>query len=181
MLHQFNCSLMKSRRSSRWNKILLFKGNVFEKLCLPLLYASLFTKLRHFLFFLGNLGNNRRRHQNRSNQVVPSSNSDANEPIHTIPCPSDPPRRVPALAPPTRRRMISDVELANALSILQQQQQRAGGRRPLPQYRRRRRSTVLHRPKTPALSPIHESGLSNPASPSRTTVAAVSGSCARPY
>lgn len=133
-----------------------------------------------FLLIIGNLGHNRRRHQNRSNQVVPSSNGDASEPIHTIPCPLDAQRRVSALAPPPRRRMISDVELANALSILQQQQ-RVIGRRPLPQYRRRRRSTVLHRPKTPALSPIHESGLSNPASPSRTTVAAVSGTCARPY
>lgn len=136
------------------------------------------------MFLLGNLGNNRRRNQNnRPNQVVPSANGDAaSEPIHTIPCPP-PERRISALAPPPRRRMISDVELANALSILQhqQQQQRTMGRRPLPQYRRRRRSTVLHRPKTPALSPIHESGLSNPASPSRTTVAAVSGSCVRPY
>lgn len=134
--------------------------------------------VKHFLF-LGNLGHNRRRHQNRPNQVVPTTNSDTSEPIHTIPCPPEPPCRVPALAPPPRRRMISDIELANALAILQQQQ-RTMGRRPLPQYRRRRRSTVLHRPKTPTLSPIHESGLSNPASPSRTSVAAVSGSCTRP-
>lgn len=145
------------------------------------------AKLRLLFRVLSNLGNNRRRNQNKGNQIVPvSADSNSSESIQTISTPlyNDTPRRtaaLPSLPPPPRRRMISDVELANALSILQQQQ-RGGGRRPLPQYRRRRRSTG-HRPKTPALSPIHESGLSNPASPSRQncTLAAVSGSCTRPY
>lgn len=89
---------------------------------------------------------------------------------------------LPALPPvSTRRRLISESELANALNLLQQQQQRCN-RRPIIQYRRRRRS-VVHRPKTPALSPIRESGLSNPASPSHQncTINAISGPCARPF
>lgn len=145
------------------------------------------AKLRVLFRLLGNIGLNRRRHQNRNNQVVPASSETNAESVdnvvHAVSC-ADSPRRIiqlPSLPPPPRRRVISDVELANALSILQQQQ-RGGGRRPLPQYRRRRRS-IGHRPKTPALSPIHESGLSNPASPSRQncTVAAITGSCTRPY
>lgn len=149
------------------------------------------AKLRVLFRVLSNIGNNRRRHQNRNNQIVPAAaETNASAAIETInsmvevaPQP-DPTRRIlslPSLPPPPRRRMINDVDLANALSILQQQQ-RGGGRRPLPQYRRRRRSTG-HRPKTPALSPIHESGLSNPASPSRqncTVAAIITGSCARP-
>lgn len=96
---------------------------------------------------------------------------------------------LPALPPPQRRRMISDSELTSALTILQQQQQqhqqqqqtRCVARRPLPQYRRRRRSNV-HRTKTPALSPIRESGLSNPASPSHQNCTAVAAaSCTRPF
>lgn len=95
---------------------------------------------------------------------------------------------LPALPPPQRRRMISESELTSALTILQQQQHqqqqqqmRCLGRRPLPQYRRRRRSNV-HRTKTPALSPIRESGLSNPASPSHQNCTAVSAaSCTRPF
>lgn len=98
---------------------------------------------------------------------------------------------LPALPPPQRRRMISDSELTNALTILQQQQHhqqqqqqqlRCVTRRPLPQYRRRRRSNV-HRTKTPALSPIRESGLSNPASPSHQNCTAVAtASCTpRPF
>ncbi|KAJ8951706.1 hypothetical protein NQ314_007647, partial [Rhamnusium bicolor] len=145
-----------------------------------------------------NLGQNRRRSQShqspqvvRNNQVVPVPNeTNSAEPIQTVnnlvpvPCYPEVSRRantLPALPAPTRRRLISETELANALSVLQQQQQqRCGSRRPL--YRRRRRS-VVHRPKTPALSPIRESGLSNPASPSRQncTVSAISGTCMRPF
>lgn len=96
---------------------------------------------------------------------------------------------LPALPPPQRRRMISDRELTSALTILQQQQNqqqqqqqlRCLTRRPPPQYRRRRRSNV-HRTKTPALSPIRESGLSNPASPShQNCTAAAAASCTRPF
>lgn len=140
------------------------------------------TKIRVFFRVLANLSQRRRTQQTvKTNQVLPISNdtfpSEESElQVQTIsnlvPTPAypNPNRRMlmqlPALAPPPRRRMISESELANALTILQEQQQRSGGRRPPPQYRRRRRS-IGHRTKTPALSPIRESGLSNPASPSR--------------
>ncbi|KAB0796386.1 hypothetical protein PPYR_10447 [Photinus pyralis] len=151
------------------------------------------AKIRVLFRVIGNLGQNRRRNPpvtTRNNQVSPLNAEMHHQPIQTItniiPVPSYPNEAsgritLPALPPPTRRRIVSDTELADALSILQQQQ-RIGGRRPLPQYRRRRRSTA-QRPKTPTLSPIRESGLSNPASPSRQTctVAAIPGSCTRPF
>lgn len=155
------------------------------------------AKIRVLFRVIGNLGNNRRRNRTpptRSNQVSPLNSEMSNHPqIQTvsniIPVPSYPNNvtersnlTLPSLPPPQRRRMVSDIELADALSILQQQQQRAVGRRPIPQYRRRRRSTA-HRPKTPTLSPIRESGLSNPASPSRQncTMATIPDSCTRPF
>lgn len=156
------------------------------------------AKIRVLFRVIGNLGHNRRRNQvpsTRNNQVSPLNSEVSNhQTVQTvsnlIPVPSYPSEHserrtltLPTLPPPPRRRIVTETELADALSILQQQQQqRAGGRRPLPQYRRRRRSTT-HRPKTPTLSPIRESGLSNPASPSRQncTVAAIPGSCTRPF
>lgn len=142
----------------------------------------------------------------RNNQVMPLSSSNHQEngdasPIQTISnvVPVSAEINVngnarnlvtlPALPPPQRRRMISESELTSALTILQQQQHqqqqqqqmRCLARRPLPQYRRRRRSNV-HRTKTPALSPIRESGLSNPASPSHQNCTAVAAaSCTRPF
>ncbi|XP_019866477.2 palmitoyltransferase ZDHHC11 [Aethina tumida] len=153
------------------------------------------AKLRVLFRVIGNLGQHRRRESQsqvaKSNQVVPVPNDTSNnsEIIQTVnnivPVPLYPEvsRRanaLPALPTPPRRRLISETELANALTMLQQQQQRCGSRRPM--YRRRRRS-VVHRTKTPALSPIRESGLSNPASPSRQncTVSAITGSCTRPF
>ncbi|CAH0546396.1 unnamed protein product [Brassicogethes aeneus] len=156
------------------------------------------AKLRVLFRVLGNLGQNRRRsgssesqnHVAKSNQVVPvPTNTSSNSDIQTVnnivpvPCYPEVSRRMnnlPALPIPPRRRLISETELASALTMLQQQQQRCGSRRP--SYRRRRRSQV-HRTKTPALSPIRESGLSNPASPSRQTctVSAITGSCTRPF
>lgn len=63
----------------------------------------------------------------------------------------------------------SDQVLVDALSLLPLQTPPPSRplRVPAPHYRRRKRSVVHHRPKTPTLSPIRESGLSNPASPSR--------------
>ncbi|XP_072398712.1 uncharacterized protein [Diabrotica undecimpunctata] len=144
------------------------------------------AKLRMIFRVLGNLGHNKRNPSQptqqqlsqiaRSNQVVPNSDQIHSNQHHiqtinnlvpvTYPEVTRRANTLPALPTPPRRRLISETELANALSVLQQQQQRCGPRRPL--YRRRRRS-VVHRPKTPALSPIRESGLSNPASPSRQT------------
>lgn len=144
----------------------------------------------------GNLGHNRRRNQvqsqtNKLNRVVPTSIDDEMSEVQTInnlvPVPiypdvSRPANVLPALPPLPRRRIISESELANALNLLQQQQLRTAQRRPGNQYRRRRRS-VVHRTKTPTLSPIHESGLSNPASPSRQScpVNSISGACTRPF
>lgn len=154
------------------------------------------TKIRLLFRVLTNLSR-RRNQQNvtKNNQVGPlpedsaCSNNENSNSIQTIsnlvPAPAYPNQRrsnqLPELPAPPRRRIISECELANALTLLQQQQQRSGGRRPLPQYRRRRRSTG-HRPKTPALSPIRESGLSNPASPSHQNCAVntMASSCTRP-
>ncbi|CAH1123502.1 unnamed protein product [Ceutorhynchus assimilis] len=140
------------------------------------------AKLRLLFRVLGNLGNQKRRQQatgTKSNHVAPNSPV----PIQTVsnlvpvPCYPEVSRRansLPALqTAPKSRRLISETELANALTLLQQQQ-RCGRRA----TSRRRRRSVVHRPKTPALSPIRESGLSNPASPSRQTCA-IAGACTR--
>lgn len=148
------------------------------------------AKIRVLFRVLSNLGNSRKRsnfNPTKSNQVVPLPGEQLPEPVqmvnNLIPTPVNSSRRVilPALPPPPRRRIITETELANALTILQQQQ-RNGDRRQLSQYRRRRRS-IGQRQKTPALSPIRESGLSNPASPSRQncTVATITGPCTRPF
>ncbi|CAH1159278.1 unnamed protein product [Phyllotreta striolata] len=125
------------------------------------------AKLRMIFRVLGNLGQAKR---NTTQPAKPPVEQPAQLQVQTINnlVPISYPRAgaLPTLPAPARRRVISETELANALAVLQQQQQRCGARRPL--YRRRRRS-VVHRPKTPALSPIRESGLSNPASPSRQT------------
>lgn len=133
------------------------------------------AKLRVLLRVLSNLGNHRRR----SNQVTPAVSQEI-EPIATIaenvPCVNR--EILPPVLPPARRRVITENEIANALNILQQQ--RLNGIRRAPQYRRRRRSTVVHRTKTPALSPIRETGLSNPASPSRQNCSGIANCANRP-
>ncbi|VEN45841.1 unnamed protein product [Callosobruchus maculatus] len=158
------------------------------------------AKLRMLFRILGNLGQTKRRPSHpqpptppssaRGNQVAPS-NGNAVEPsggvqtvsnLVPVPCYPETPAKTPRGGqpplPPPRRRLISETELADALQALQQQQRCIGTRRPL--YRRRRRSAV-HRTKTPALSPIRESGLSNPASPSRQTCAIAGAACTRPF
>ncbi len=67
---------------------------------------------------------------------------------------------LPALPPPPRRKLRNSTdlqELADSLTFVQQP-------RYLPNNRRQRRKNVL-RNRSPTLSPIHESGLSNPTSP----------------
>lgn len=96
-------------------------------------------------------------------------------------------QRVPALPPPQRRRLSnSEQVLVDALNLVATQRPPTRPlRHPLPPYyRRRRRSVVHHRPKTPTLSPIRESGLSNPASPSRqnectNSMALIAGNCSK--
>ncbi|KAL1517603.1 hypothetical protein ABEB36_001344 [Hypothenemus hampei] len=155
------------------------------------------AKLRLLFRVLGNLGQQKRRNPPQSqsnssqapkgNQVTPHVGPAPNFPVPVqsvsnlvpITCYPEASRRansLPSLPNPPRRRLISETELANALTLLQQQQQRCGGRRPTS---RRRRRSVVHRPKTPALSPIRESGLSNPASPSKQSCA-IAGACTKP-
>lgn len=106
----------------------------------------------------------------------------------------------PALPPPTRRKMPNASELAELAETLgfissqsqQQQQQQShhhstsssSSARQLPGlgnvYRRQRRKHFL-RTRSPTLSPIHESGLSNPTSPQplRHTLPAAAASVAK--
>ena len=81
---------------------------------------------------------------------------------------------LPALAPPSRRRRLRSVadlkKLSDALAMVQEPQQKVPDVETLKaaflatsQRRQRRRS--IHRTRSPALSPIRESGLSNPSSP----------------
>lgn len=71
---------------------------------------------------------------------------------------------VPALPPPTRRKLRNDIELdklAESLSFVQQQQLRHN----IAMANSRRRRKNLLRGRSPTLSPIHETGYSNTASP----------------
>lgn len=143
------------------------------------------TRIRVLFRVFGQWSHNRRLnrqqyHQStaRNNQVVPLSEETVENNL------SSRPPRLPALPPP-RRRLSNEQVLVDALSLVQ----RPVTSRPLrhqmpPYYRRRRRSVVHHRPKTPTLSPIRESGLSNPASPSRqsecgNSISLIAGSCSR--
>lgn len=130
----------------------------------------------------------------KNNQVVPDNDMKLKNELVTITVPlsseqlmnSTPPSPImsrnhqPILPVPLRRKLINETELANALTFLQQQQDQQrchyNNRRQL--YRRRKRS-IGHRTKTPALSPIRESGLSNPASPSHQNcnVSEISSTC----
>lgn len=108
----------------------------------------------------------------KQNQVRPLSASEQNSPnqLHTI-LPTSIIRdessmitsnnvTLPALPPPPRRKLRNSTdlqELADSLTFVQQP-------RYLPNNRRQRRKNVL-RNRSPTLSPIHESGLSNPTSP----------------
>lgn len=82
---------------------------------------------------------------------------------------------VPALPPPTRRKICASPdldELAEAISFVQNTHfvqtsptsTKIGTSRPFPSINRRRRKNLL-RNRSPTLSPIHESEYSNPASP----------------
>lgn len=70
---------------------------------------------------------------------------------------------MPALPPPTRRKIPPNpTDLEELAETLSQQQQQL--RIPPVNYRRQRRKHFM-RTRSPTLSPIHESGLSNPTSP----------------
>lgn len=152
------------------------------------------TRIRVLFRVFGQWGNQRRTNRQqyqpsvavaRTNQVVPLAGEalGAATPENGVAAVS---ARVPALPPPQRRRLSSNEQvLVDALSLVAQRPSAPARplRHPLPPYyRRRRRSLVHHRPKTPTLSPIRESGLSNPASPSRqnecgNSISLIAGSC----
>lgn len=145
------------------------------------------AKLRMLIRVIGSIGTNRRRiRQNQAQQNTKSNSStpmpaiyggSSTGPVQTvnnlIPVPLYPDvskkaNSLPALPRFPRRRFIGELETVSSISAIQLQQQQVCQQRKLmySHHSRRRRSNV-HRPKTPALSPIRESGLSNPASPSR--------------
>lgn len=128
----------------------------------------------------------------RCNQVLPSSDSPLQDqpqpqPLLVVPAmeqnilkhspeftPVTKIASLPALAPPTRRRRLRSVadlkKLSDALAMVQEPQREVPDVETLKaaflatsQRRQRRRS--IHRTRSPALSPIRESGLSNPSSP----------------
>jgi hypothetical protein len=90
---------------------------------------------------------------------------------------------LPALAPPTRRRRLRSVadlkKLSDALALVQEPQREVPDVETLKAAflatsQRRQRRKSIHRTRSPALSPIRESGLSNPSSP-QLSVAGYSG------
>jgi hypothetical protein len=81
---------------------------------------------------------------------------------------------LPALAPPTRRRRLRSAadlkKLSDALAMVQEPQQMVPDVETLKAAflvtsQRRQRRKSIHRTRSPGLSPIRESGLSNPSSP----------------
>jgi hypothetical protein len=138
----------------------------------------------------------------RCNQVMPSSDSSPQrhpqpQPLLVVPALKHSPDFVPvtkvaslpALAPPTRRRRLRSVadlkKLSDALAMVQEPQQKVPDVETLKaaflatsQRRQRRRS--IHRTRSPALSPIRESGLSNPSSPQLSAGSCSSSAAPRP-
>lgn len=135
------------------------------------------VRFRHMLRMIGRYRRPHCRHGTstgtiKQNQVRPLSASEQNSPNHnhTV-LPTTVIRddssvittsnvTLPALPPPPRRKLRNSTdlqELADSLTFVQQP-------RYLPNNRRQRRKNVL-RNRSPTLSPIHESGLSNPTSP----------------
>ncbi|XP_037031081.1 uncharacterized protein LOC119070730 [Bradysia coprophila] len=136
------------------------------------------VRFRHMLRMIGRYRRPHCRHGTpavniKQNQVRPLSASEQNSPnqSHTV-LPTSIIRdessiitssanvTLPALPPPPRRKLRNSTdlqELADSLTFVQQP-------RYLPNNRRQRRKNVL-RNRSPTLSPIHESGLSNPTSP----------------
>lgn len=142
------------------------------------------TRIRVLFRVFGHWNHNRRGRGNRqqyqtaarSNQVVPLAEETVENNMQTP--------ILPALPPPRRRLSNNEQVLVDALSLVQRPPTRPIRHQMPSYYRRRRRSVVHHRPKTPTLSPIRESGLSNPASPSRqnecsNSISLIAGSCSR--
>lgn len=128
----------------------------------------------------------------RCNQVMPSSDStpqghSQSQLLLVVPAldenirkyspdftPANKVTALPALAPPTRRRRVRSVadlkKLSDALAMVQEPRQKGPDVQTLTAAflatsQRRQRRKSIHRTRSPGLSPIRESGLSNPSSP----------------
>nr|XP_014276169.1 probable palmitoyltransferase ZDHHC1 [Halyomorpha halys] len=101
-----------------------------------------------------------RRNQVRPSRSMPASFSAGSISSVSIPERSSSMTSLPSLPPPVRRQMqtVSLKELSEVLAAVQGPRVQ---RRPLPRRQLKRKSN----PMSPALSPIHESGLSNPSTP----------------
>lgn len=129
------------------------------------------VRLRHMFRMIGRYRRPRCRHGINSvaikqNQIRPFPSTNSNESLAVPPQEismlaifnNESPPLMPALPPPTRRKIKTTPELQDLADNLQFIQQPANS------YRRNKRKHVL-RNRSPTLSPIHESGLSIPNSP----------------
>lgn len=130
------------------------------------------VRLRHMFRMINRYRRPRCRGVNslKQNQIRPLPGSTSNDNMNSvdIATPATSESTVPSAPQPNRRKIKSQTdlqELTDSLSIIQPS---AGIRlAPNHQIRRQRRKSVL-RNRSPTLSPIHESGLSNPTSPQLT-------------
>lgn len=132
------------------------------------------VRLRHMFRMINRYRRPRCRGVNslKQNQIRPLPGANSNDNIEAEAQATE----IPSAPPPNRRKMKSPTDLqdlAETLSIIQP----PGGVKlpPNHQIRRQRRKNVL-RNRSPTLSPIHESGLSNPTSPQLACRHSCSGS-----
>lgn len=139
------------------------------------------VRLRHMFRMINRYRRPRCRGVNtlKQNQIrpLPGSSPNDNTSASTLVSPPEThPGSVPSAPPPNRRIIKSSTDLQNLADTLSIIQPASGIRAPPNnQIRRQRRKNVL-RNRSPTLSPIHESGLSNPASPQLACRHSCSGS-----
>jgi palmitoyltransferase len=137
------------------------------------------VRLRHMFRMINRYRRPRCRGVNtlKQNQIRPLPGANSNDNIESTAVQNEAQAtEIPSAPPPNRRKMKSPTDLqdlADTLSIIQP----TGGVRVPPNHtvRRQRRKNVL-RNRSPTLSPIHESGLSNPTSPQLACRHSCSGS-----
>lgn len=136
------------------------------------------VRIRHMFRMINRYRRPRCRGVNslKQNQIRPlpgaNSNDNINAELTEVPETST----VPSAPPPSRRKISSPTDLQDLADTLSAIQPSSGIRvPPNHQIRRQRRKNVL-RNRSPTLSPIHESGLSNPASPQLACRHSCSGS-----
>lgn len=142
------------------------------------------VRLRHMFRMINRYRRPRCRGINslKQNQVRPLPGSQSNDNINgesgiqaTHQVHSQSGANIPSAPPPNRRKMKNSndlQELADTLAIIQPSNFQVP---PMQSIRRQRRKNVL-RNRSPTLSPIHESGLSNPTSPQLACRHSCSGS-----